>query len=159
MKVNVLGCGNILASDEGAGIYVVRKINKFRFPSEVKVFEVGRPGASLLDYIMGAELLIIIDAIITGDKPGSILKFDTDEYDPQELFKLSIHGFNLINIYDSGLKQFPEIMPSKIVLYGIEVKERGKFKAELSSPIKKAVNKLVRDLRKEILLVYQKERT
>ncbi|MDO9574316.1 MAG: hydrogenase maturation protease [Candidatus Contubernalis sp.] len=157
MKVNVLGCGNILASDEGAGIHVVRKINKFRFPSEVKIFEVGRPGASLLDFLLGAEILIIIDAIITGGKPGSIIKYDTDEYTPQELFALSIHGFNLINTYDSGMKQFPDIMPSKLILYGIEVKERGKFSAELSIPIKKSVNRLVRDLKKEILLVYQKE--
>ncbi len=159
MKVNVLGCGNILASDEGAGIHAVRKLNKFRFPTEVKVFEVGRPGTSLLDFMLGAEILIIIDAINTGDKPGAIVKYNSSGYTPRELFSLSIHGFNLIQTYESGVKQFPEGMPQEIMLFGVEVKERGKFRAELSSPVKKAVNKLVRDLRKEILLVYQKERT
>ncbi len=159
MKVNVLGCGNILASDEGAGIHAVRKLNKFRFPDEVKVFEVGRPGTSILDFMLGAEILIIIDAINKGNKPGSIIKYDSSSYASLELFNFSIHGFNLIQAYESGLKQYPERMPEEIMLYGIEVKERGKFRAELSSPVKKAVNKLARELRKEILLVYQKERT
>lgn len=159
MKLNVLGCGNILASDEGAGVHAVRKLNKYRFPSDVKVFEVGRPGTSLLDFMLGAEILIVIDAVNTGSRPGSIMKYDSSGYTPLELFKLSIHGFNLIHAYESGLKQYAERMPQELMLYGIEVKERGKFRAELSSPVKKAVNKLVRELRKEIILVYQKERT
>ncbi len=157
MKTKILGCGNILASDEGVGIHAVRKMNRYRFPGEIKMIEIGRPGTSLLDIIMEADLVFIIDAVAGGEKPGTIFRFNSDDYSPMELFNLSIHGFNLAEAYELGMKQFPDKMPKKLILQGIEIKERAKFKTELSAPVKRAVNKLVRELKKELLSLYQVE--
>lgn len=151
MGVKVLGCGNILASDEGAGIHAVRKLDRYSLPKEIVLLEVGRPGTSLLEYIIEADILYIVDAISREDRPGSIHRYESGHHGPEELFNMSIHGFNLVEAYRKLLKQFPDKQPHKIILLGIEIKERGKFKTELSAPVKKGVNRLVRELRKELL--------
>lgn len=158
MKINILGCGNILASDEGVGIHAVRKMSEKKLPGGIKLKEVGRPGSFLLDYLMDADTVIVIDAVAKGLKPGTVFRFDSNEYPPEELLGFTIHGFNLVEAYKKGIKQYPDRMPEKIIVYGIEIKERGKFKTVLSTPIKKTVNKLVREIKKEILNLTQKNK-
>ncbi len=155
MDIKILGCGNILASDEGAGIHAVRKMNKYRMPNKVKILEIGRPGTFLLDYIIEAQCIYLIDAMVRGEEPGTIYRFETNGYPPEELLGYSIHGFNLVDAYKLGMKQCPEKMPDKLIIQGIEIKERGKFKSKLSPPVKKGVNKLVRELKKEVLELYE----
>lgn len=157
MKINVLGCGNLLASDEGAGIHAVRKLNKHKLPDNIKIIEIGRPGTSLLKFIMDTDLIYVIDVVSRGEKQGTIFCFSSDDYSPKELFNLSIHGFNFLESYKRGMKQFPDRMPKKLILYGIEIKEQTKFKTELSIPLKRAVNKLVREIKKELLSLYPLE--
>ncbi|RQD78155.1 MAG: hydrogenase maturation protease [Candidatus Syntrophonatronum acetioxidans] len=159
MKINVLGCGNILASDEGVGIHAVRKMGEKKLPGGVKLMEVGRPGSFLLDYIMDTDIIIVIDAVAKGLKPGTVFRFDSNEYPPEELLGFTIHGFNLVEAYKKGIKQYPDRMPKKIIVYGVEIKERGKFKTALSTPIKKAISKLVREIKKEALNLYQTDKT
>lgn len=120
--------------------------------------EVGRPGSFLLDYLLDADIVVVIDAVAKGLKPGTVFRFDSKEYPPEELLGFTIHGFNLVEAYKKGIKQYPDRMPGKYIVYGIEIKERGKFKPVLSTPIKKAINKLVREIKREVLEL-QKDKT
>ncbi len=159
MKIKILGCGNILAFDEGAGIHAVRKMNRYKIPNEIKILEIGRPGTFLLDYIIEAQCIYVVDAMVRGEEPGTIFRFETNGCPPEELLGYSIHGFNLVEAYKLGMKQCPEKMPEKIIILGIEIKERGKFKSKLSPPVRKGVNRLVRELKTEVLELLETSKT
>lgn len=81
--VLVLGIGNPLFTDDGAGIYAVR-LAKSRWMGEGVDFceaEVG--GFDLLHHLLGYEAVLIVDVAVTGlTEPGDSYMIDTDALPP-----------------------------------------------------------------------------
>jgi len=65
MKTLILGLGNPILSDDGAGIRVAQEVGKQLNDPQVTVAETSAAGLSLLDSIVGYDKVIIIDAIQT----------------------------------------------------------------------------------------------
>lgn len=73
LKTLVLGLGNLILTDDGVGVYVVREVATRWTGNGVDFKEASVGGLRLLEVIAGYEHLILVDAIQTRDgQPGDI---------------------------------------------------------------------------------------
>ena len=64
-KILVLGLGNILLRDEGIGVRVVeRLIEQYEFLDNITLMDGGVRGMILMDPIIQADHIIVIDAVL-----------------------------------------------------------------------------------------------
>ncbi|TRY24967.1 hydrogenase maturation protease [Brevibacillus sp. LEMMJ03] len=74
-RIVVLGLGNILLEDDGIGVYLVEDLSK-RDPIKHVEYIVGETDVPFsLEMTRHADLLIIVDAVLTGKKPGQVTVF------------------------------------------------------------------------------------
>jgi hydrogenase maturation protease len=79
-RILIGGIGNVLFADDGIGPFVARTLDaRYRFPSDVEVADLGTPGLDLIDYFEGRERILLIDAVKSAEKPGSILLYHQAE--------------------------------------------------------------------------------
>lgn len=118
MKILVLGIGNLLLSDEGVGIHCIQKLEQdYHFPENVTLLDGGTAGMELLLPIATADQLIIIDAVKTGQPPGTLVRLDEADLPAFFRRKLSPHQLGLSDLlaatYLTGER------PDKVTLFGI----------------------------------------
>src|ERR1700757_991811 len=81
-KTVVLGLGNTLHRDDGAGPQVIRRLCADpRVPTGVSLVEGGTLGLELLPYVWDCARLIVIDAIDVGEPPGTVVRMSGEELD------------------------------------------------------------------------------
>ena len=120
LNILILGIGNILLSDEGAGVKAVEELqNRYDCSDAVEIVDGGTVGFELLPYFENRSHILIIDAVKTGNKPGTIVRID----DPPAFFqkKVSPHQIGLADVM--GIAVITDNMPQNIALFGIEPKE------------------------------------
>ncbi len=114
----ILGVGNILLGDEGAGVRAVELLQeRYLFPDQVELVDGGTAGLELLSYLDGKEEMIIIDAIIGDEPPGTVKKMVLD--DPPAFFqnRISPHQLGLSEMLSCAA--MTDSLPDHISLYGI----------------------------------------
>ena len=91
-KKLILGIGNILQSDDGIGVHIINHIleSGMSVPDDVELIDGGTAGFDLLSVMTGREKIIIVDALRTDDKPGSIYRF-TPEHAADSFTSFSLH--------------------------------------------------------------------
>lgn len=139
LRVLVLGLGNILLSDEGAGIKAIAELGRrYDVPDSVEIIDGGTMGLELLPYFEGRSHVLIVDAIKTGKPPGTIVRID----DPPAYFsaKASPHQIGLSDVM--GTAAIMGHLPEHIVLFGIEPK-RLSTNLNLSRDVGKNIHRLV----------------
>ena len=97
--VRVLGVGNVLMGDDALGPYVARMIEaQFELPESVEVLDAGTPGQDLLSLIAGASAVIVVDAVLRSQPPGTIQRLSPAEVHalPGEP-RLGPHQANLVD--------------------------------------------------------------
>ncbi len=95
----VLGLGNILLQDEGIGVRVVQHLHQtYRFPPEVEVLDGGTAGMALYEHIIDRSHLIVIDAVKTGDPPGTMVTLEREAVPAYFRTKVSPHQMALSDI-------------------------------------------------------------
>jgi hydrogenase maturation protease len=76
----VLGVGNLLLSDEGAGIHCIHKLEEsYTFTDNVHLLDGGTLGMRLLDSIRQASYLIVADVALRGCVPGTISRLTIND--------------------------------------------------------------------------------
>ena len=68
-KTLVLGLGNILMSDEGVGVHVLRALEQHPLPVGVECLDGGTGGFVLLEPMQTADRIVLIDAAADGNVP------------------------------------------------------------------------------------------
>lgn len=119
VNVLVLGVGNVLLSDEGAGVRAVEELQKrYVFPAQAEVVDGGTCGMELLAFLDDRSHLFIIDAIRSGREPGAVTRIALD--DPPAFFrrKISPHQLGLSELL--AVAALTDALPPHIVLFGIE---------------------------------------
>ena len=83
-RVLVAGIGNLFLGDDGFGVEVVRRIDPCSLPASVDVVDYGIRGVHLAyDLLEGRyDSLILVDAVPTGEAPGTISVLEVDAADP-----------------------------------------------------------------------------
>lgn len=147
MGTLILGIGNPILSDDGAGIFVARMlkeiINKKKEFENIHVDEISAGGLRLLDAILGYDSVILIDAIKTENgKAGDVYKLDVDDF-MDTLHTSSPHDVNFATALEIGRKSTPEKMPKDIIIYAVEVETVDEFSEQMTPEVEKAIPKVV----------------
>ena len=146
-KILILGVGNILMKDDGAGVYVAQKMMNMDLPSDVEVIDGGVKGLDLLYYIEGRKKVIVVDAITLDDVPGSIYRFTDKDLAEKKQFLRTAHGIDFYDVVKMA-EQFSKNKPEEIVFIGI-VPEDISEGLELTPVIEKKVARLIELVMKE----------
>jgi hydrogenase maturation protease len=97
--VLLLGMGNILLEDEGLGIRALEALEKrFDIPPAVECLDGGTTGMGLLDDISGREHLIVLDAVQTGDPPGTLIELRDENVPVYFGLKITPHQLGLADV-------------------------------------------------------------
>lgn len=150
-KTAVIGLGNRLLADEGAGLHAVNLLEK-KMENEtvdVDVVEAGTPGMNLLHQFDEREKIIFVDAGNCGIEPGQYRRFTPD--DVVSLKKLkghSLHEFDLIGFLEFA-KKMGITANTDVVIYCIQASEIV-MSEKLSLVVEKNLPGLIREIYGEV---------
>ena len=139
LNVLVLGIGNLLVSDEGAGIKAVEELQRrYNCSDAVEIIDGGTMGLELLPYFEKRSHVLIIDAVKTGKDPGTIIKIEN----PPAFFssRTSPHQIGLADVM--AIAAITGNMPQHMILFGIEPKNLSTG-LSLSAEVGRNLNRLV----------------
>jgi hydrogenase maturation protease len=139
----IIGIGNEYRGDDAVGLIVARRL-KGRLADSAIVIEQSGDGAALMEAWRGAEVVVIIDAAMSGAAPGTIHQSDASAQPiPKISFRYSTHAFSLAEAIE--LARALGELPRLLVVYGIEGES---FAAGLglSPEVEKAADEVARQL-------------
>lgn len=148
IPVLIIGLGNEYRRDDAAGLTVARRFKNID-SGRVKVIVDVPDGTALMEAWSNGERVYIIDAVVSGAKPGAIHRFDgrTDIIPKGYFNNYSTHSLNIIESLELG--EVLGNLPRSIIIYGIEGKDFA-HGAGLSREVEKAVDNVVSNINKEI---------
>jgi hydrogenase maturation protease len=118
-KVLVLGIGNLVMSDDGVGVKVVQQLQReYCFGENVEVMDGGTLGLDLLPKLEGVDHLIVVDAVETGEKPGTCVRLTGEELPIALETKVSPHQMGLKDLL--SVAQLLGHSPGEMVLIGVQ---------------------------------------
>ena len=139
-KTVVLGLGNVLHTDDGAGAQAIKMLREdARVPTVVSLVEGGTLGLELLPYIWDCSRLIVIDAVDVGQKPGTVIRMTGDELNSLP-GNSSVHQLGVADLL-VALRVLAERQP-EVVLLGVQPADT-EWSTELSPPVAAAMSALV----------------
>ena len=150
-KILILGIGNILLRDEGIGVRIAEELKKLKLPDSVEVVDGGTLGLSLLNFFENYEKVVIIDAVKGGKEPGTIYRFDLNEFlnDVSCPFSLSsMHDIDFVYAMKQIGREFYRL-PDKMVVIGVEP-EKIEAGLELSNKLKEKVPEIIKFVLEEV---------
>jgi hydrogenase maturation protease len=148
-KTAIVGVGNMLMGDEGAGVEAARMIEErlkaacaargggaaeaagrveaactAELIDAVEVFDAGTAFFSVVSELHGFDRLIILDAVRGGSEPGTVYRFEPRDAHPRDTEQAdSGAGLSLhdIGVLDSlRLERLSGKLTDNVVIYGIE---------------------------------------
>jgi hydrogenase maturation protease len=99
-NVLVLGIGNVLMGDEGVGVHVVRHLETLGVPDGVELLDGGTGSFLLLDPMRRARRIILIDATLDNDSPGTVRRL-TPRFSADYPRTLTAHDIGLKDLLDT----------------------------------------------------------
>ena len=145
-KIHILGIGNILMGDEGAGVFTVRYLQEqYVFP-DVEIMDGGTGGFHLLSFMQDTEHLILVDAAVDGKPPGTITELHprySSEYPPT------------IVAHDIGLKDLLDAMyvmekQPELTLFTLSINQPAGINTEPGKEIMQAIPKLAQEIANKV---------
>jgi len=140
-NVLVLGVGNVLLSDEGFGIRVIEKLQKwYAFPENVTVADGGVLGVHLMGVIAGADHLIVVDIIRNHGRPGEFHRLAGDEIPGRIRAKNSLHQVDFLEALTlcQALDKVPET-----VIVGAEPEDLDTLAVGLTATLEGCVDHVI----------------
>ena len=149
-RTAVIGLGNELLADEGAGLHATRMLGKKLKGKAVDLVEAGTCGMNLLHQFDEREKIIFIDAGNCGIQPGEFRRFHRDDVVSLKDSKgFSLHEFDLIAFLDQAEKIRQNRSP-EVVIYCIQADEI-KMSEKLSPVVDRMLPGLVDQVYKEVV--------
>jgi hydrogenase maturation protease len=137
-RILIAGVGNVLLEDDGFGPHAIARLQaEYEIAPEAELLDLGTPGLDFVDYLVGRDVLIIVDALSTGGEPGEILTFDRRQL--QECMpnmRLSAHQPCLQETLFTA--ETADVCPPEVLLVGV-VGERFDVTTELSGVVEEAM--------------------
>jgi hydrogenase maturation protease len=117
-SVVVLGVGNAHRHDDGVGVFVAQRVRR-EASNAVKVLDNMRDSVDLMEAWEDAETVIVVDAVSSGAKPGTIYKIEVGEHPlPEILCRYSSHNLSIGEAI--GLSRALGTLPPRLLICGIE---------------------------------------
>jgi hydrogenase maturation protease len=119
MRAVVLGVGNVILTDEGAGVRAVEALERgWKLPENVLAIDGGTSGMEMIEELSNLDFLIILDVVKTGAAPGTVVKIAGEDIPVFFRKKLSPHQIALPDVLAS--LELLDTMPKEIVVLGVE---------------------------------------
>lgn len=114
----ILGLGNVLCGDDGLGVVAAALLaREYELPAGVKVIDGGTLGLALLHYVSEADKVLLVDAVRTGDAPGTLVRLAGDEVAPAARERLSVHQVGVADLLDA--LRLLDAYPKELRLVGL----------------------------------------
>lgn len=143
MKTLILGLGNPILKDDSVGLRVVEELRaRINGDPGIEIGEDYWGGLRLMERMIGFDRAIIIDAICTDAKPGTIHLLSPDDIPTQR--SASAHDVNLSTALEFGRQAGAKLPASdRIILVGVEAEDVQTFDEALSPNVEDALPKAV----------------
>ena len=106
-------------NDDAAGVLVVQALaEKFNFPEELTLLDGGTLGLDILPYLEGIDRLLVVDAVETGDPPGTLIRMTGDDIPLALATKVSPHQMGLKDLL--LVADLQGYAPREMVLWGVQ---------------------------------------
>lgn len=141
MDILVLGIGNVLLTDEGIGVRALKELERrYIFPANVELLDGGTAGIELLRHISGRDYLIIIDAMKSGQKPGTVIRLAGEDVPAAFRTRISPHQLGLSDLLAAAM--LTDELPWNLVLFGVEP-ESIDIGLDLTDTVEASLEKLI----------------
>jgi hydrogenase maturation protease len=139
----VLGFGNVLLSDDGAGVKLMERLRFELGAGAAQFVDGGTMSFSLLPYVEASAAMLVIDAANLGGEPGSVCLFEGVAMDGflRCARRRTVHEIGLIDLMDMARLQ--NCLPEQRALLCIQP-QHIHWSEELSAPVAESLAEGVR---------------
>ena len=134
----VIGIGNILMGDDGAGVRVLELL-----PERVPKIDLATGGMRLLHKLEGLNTAIIVDAVDFGGEPGEVTVFLPETVKSLKATGYSLHDVDILKVLE--LAKELEKSPRNIFIVAIQPANVG-YQEGLSPEVQAALPKLASEI-------------
>jgi hydrogenase maturation protease len=134
----VLGFGNTLLGDDGAGVHLITRLRSELGPDAAQFVDGGTMSFSLLPYVEMADSMLLVDAAEFGRPPGTVLLLEGLAMDAflKTTRRRSVHEVGLIDLLD--MARLHACLPTQRALLCIQP-QRIDWSETLSPPVAAAL--------------------
>jgi len=122
--IKIIGIGQSLRGDDAAGLAAVQlwqqtyQVRNVQPNVQVELTEL--PGIGLLSLLEGAKVAILVDAVYSGARVGTIHELTENQLEVFNNEAGTAHGWGVAETLSLGRKLMPSALPGKLSLMGIE---------------------------------------
>lgn len=137
----VLGLGNPLMGDDGAGLAALGQLrDEWQLAEAIELVDGGTWGMNLLPLLESFDRVILLDAIDQRAQPGALLLLRKDELPRYLSHKLSPHQLDLREVL--AIAELRDKLPRHLLAIGVQP-ESVELTAALSPRVSEAIPRLV----------------
>ena len=147
-KILIAGIGNLLFSDEGIGVHVIRELRQKTLPPNVELIDLGTSTFDLVGLMEEKDKVVLVDAIASVEPAGTVFKLTPEDLNSGKRKLLtSLHQLGVMETLEfvSRLGCVPEV-----VIIGITPKDYRSLGMELTPELKKALPGIIKVILREI---------
>jgi hydrogenase maturation protease len=153
-NILILGIGNYLMGDEGVGVHTALRLQEMALPAQIEIVDGGTGGFHLLQYFEDHDTVILIDATLDGNAPGTIRLMEP-RFAKDFPRAMSTHDIGLRDMVSA--LQWMEKMPH-IYLFVVSIETIQQQGIELTPAIENAMPLLLEKVQEQALqLLEQKQ--
>ncbi len=152
-RASVIGIGNLLMTDEGFGVHVIRFLEKkYSFPPSVQLIDCGTAGIYMAPVFEQTDVALIVDAAaIEGHPPGTLITLDHKGMSGRQIqTSMSPHQVGVLEVLE--ICRLRGNLPSCIEFYLVIPKDIGpgiELSPEVHRKVPEVAKKIVTRLQKE----------
>jgi hydrogenase maturation protease len=150
IKYLIIGAGNLLLSDEGIGIHIVKKLKEQGSFKDTEFVDIGTSTIDIGSFLSDSlQKIVIVDCIKSSEyKEGTVFKLTLDDLRARQLNKFSLHQMELVDSLKilSIANNLPPVIIIGVVPYNIST-----FSIELSPEINIMFQAIVKKITKVIM--------
>lgn len=136
-QLSIVGLGNYLLGDDGAGIQLIINLQHKKIPRDIKLIQAGTAPINFLEEISLSRRIIAVDAIRGGQEAGTIYRLTVRDIKRDR--NIDSHGLSFLDVIE--IARTLNGYPLTTIMFGIEPASI-KPQTALSPPVAKAVARL-----------------
>lgn len=149
----ILGIGNYLMGDEGVGVHTALRLQEMALPAQIEIVDGGTGGFHLLQYFEDHDTVILIDATLDGNAPGTIRLIEP-RFAKDFPRAMSTHDIGLRDMVSA--LQWMEKMPH-IYLFVVSIETIQQQGIELTPAIENAMPLLLEKVQEQALQILEQK--
>ena len=143
MRTLVIGVGNLLRTDDGVGIHIINRLIKLH--PEIDALDAAMGSIEIIEAMRGYDRAVIVDAIETGAKPGTMYRINLANGEKPPNITHS-HGTDIITTIQLGYRLYPDEMPREIMLIAIEAEDTLTISDKLTPMVTETIGEAIKKI-------------